>query len=322
MSVRQIGRRWQVRLRLGAGNRFEKTLPRGATRADALQLEAKVRRAQIDAEIGRRPRYLIDDAIDRWIERGAKNLKSWKADLRYRSDVLRGYTAGKALEQLPEVAERVKEDGLREGLSAGGVNRYLAILRRVGNEAERWGWTEKPIGRRVVLLPENGARYVFFTRQQIQRLARAAEPLTGDMVRFNVLSGLRLSELLGLRPEKVVRGRVLLDERTKSGKPRVVPIPPEAVRIARRRLGTKGWGLSKYQARDRLLRARKAAGLEKLRGWHDLRHTYGSWLAQRGVPLPVIRDLMGHSSLAVTSRYAHMAPRHLEQAARSLPKLG
>jgi site-specific recombinase XerD len=53
--------------------------------------------------------------------------------------------------------------------------------------------------------------------------------------------------------------------------------------------------------------------------WHDLRHTYASWLAQAGQPMGAIRDLMGHSSLAVTNRYAHLAPSHLRAAVASLP---
>jgi integrase len=53
------------------------------------------------------------------------------------------------------------------------------------------------------------------------------------------------------------------------------------------------------------------AGVKGLR-WHDLRHTFGSRLRQRGVPLETIAELMGHKSLAMTLRYAH-----LDSAARS-----
>lgn len=87
MSVRRIGQRWQVRIRLGGGERVEQTLPRTAKRADALQLEAQIRRSQIDAAIGRKPKYLIDDALERWVESSAKRLKSWPRDLKYRVDV-------------------------------------------------------------------------------------------------------------------------------------------------------------------------------------------------------------------------------------------
>jgi integrase len=43
-------------------------------------------------------------------------------------------------------------------------------------------------------------------------------------------------------------------------------------------------------------------------GWHDLRHTYGSHLAMKRVPLKVIQELMGHATIEMTMRYAHLSP--------------
>ena len=53
------------------------------------------------------------------------------------------------------------------------------------------------------------------------------------------------------------------------------------------------------------------AGITREQGcitWHDLRHTYGSHLAMRGVPLKVIQELMGHVTIEMTERYAHLSP--------------
>lgn len=318
MSIRKIGNRWQVRVRVGNGQRIERTLPPTSKRSDALILEANIRRAQVDSSVGRKPKYLIDEAIDRWIESGAKQLKSWDVDLRYRLDVLRAYTRGRYLDDLPEVADRLKRKGQADGMKAASVNRYVALLRRVGNLSERWGWTDKPLGRRVQLLPEHSERHVYLSPAEVQRLARHARPEVADAIRFAALTGLRRSELLSLKPEQVQDGLIALTAHTKSGRPRGIPIPPEASRIASRRLP---WAVSPHALWEGFKAARDAAGLPHVR-FHDLRHTYASWIVQDGKPLTAVRDLLGHSSLAVTNRYAHLAPAHLLDAVSGLPRLG
>lgn len=170
------------------------------------------------------------------------------------------------------------------------------------------------------LLPESGEQHVYLTRGEVKNLAKSApDPITADMIRFDSLTGLRLSELLPLGPDNVKDGRrVVLNAKTKTGRPRTVPMPPEAAVIARRRLMKGGWGLSKYQARKRLLKARSASGLSKLRGWHTLRHTYASWLVQEGKSLKVVQELLGHTRISTTERYSHLAPTHLEKAVAGL----
>lgn len=317
MSIRPIGNRWQVRIRIGRGERIERTLPPTATRADARALEAQIRRAQIDLAVGRKPARLIDEAMDQWIATGADKLKSWKRDLRFRFGVLREYTAGKYLPELVDVAERIKLAGQKSGLNPASINRYLALLRRVGNLVERWGWTDLPLGRRVVLLTERSDRHVYLTPAEVQELAGKADPLTADMILFAALSGLRLAEMLALQPAQVTDGLLVLGSNTKSGRPRGIPLPPEAAEIAVRCLP---WGVSRDQLRARFIAARTAAGMPHVH-WHDLRHTYASWLVQAGQSLNVVGDLLGHSSPAVTRRYAHLAPTHLRAAVDTLPNL-
>jgi site-specific recombinase XerD len=52
------------------------------------------------------------------------------------------------------------------------------------------------------------------------------------------------------------------------------------------------------------------AGIKNFR-WHDLRHTFASRLQMKGAPLEDIADLLGHKSLIMTRRYAHLGPNKL-----------
>ena len=61
----------------------------------------------------------------------------------------------------------------------------------------------------------------------------------------------------------------------------------------------------------------EAAGLTNFH-FHDLRHTFASWLIMRGVPLATVSNLLGHTSPTMTLRYAHLSPKYLTSAVRVL----
>ena len=63
--------------------------------------------------------------------------------------------------------------------------------------------------------------------------------------------------------------------------------------------------------------ALKKAGIENFR-WHDLRHTFASRLVMKGVPLTTVKELMGHKTIQMTLRYAHLSPSHLLEAVQQL----
>jgi len=68
-----------------------------------------------------------------------------------------------------------------------------------------------------------------------------------------------------------------------------------------------GTALSIFQLHERLWAACRTAGLREVR-WHDPRHSFASQLVIAGVPLPQVQEWLGRSTVAMTMRYAHLAP--------------
>lgn len=65
--------------------------------------------------------------------------------------------------------------------------------------------------------------------------------------------------------------------------------------------------------RDHWNNLKEKAGIENLR-FHDLRHTVGTRMAEKGVPIPVIKEVLAHSDIRTTMRYVHAVPNQLKEA--------
>jgi integrase len=139
------------------------------------------------------------------------------------------------------------------------------------------------------------------------------------------LTGLRRGELLGLDPaslhevivDHVTIRYLLLGIDTKSGKPRMIPLSEQAYEIAKRCLP---WQTTNQQLRDAWDYGRAKTQMLGFR-FHDLRHTFASWLLQQGEQLITVRDLLGHASTATTNRYSHLALSHHHAAVNKLPNM-
>jgi integrase len=223
---------------------------------------------------------------------------------------------------------RKGEDQKPLPLSTAAVNRELALLRHLLRLAhEEWGalaavpkirLEREPQGRLRWLTPEEANRL-------LAKCRKAKNLVLAELVEFCLFTGLRQAEALGLTWERVDRSRgVVLLELTKSGRRREVPLNSEADAVLVRR-GPRPTGLvfrtsSWYAFRSYWEDAVTAAKIDDFR-FHDLRHTFASWAVQRGATLQEVKDLLGHSSLAMVMRYAHLSPEHLRKAVGRLDGL-
>jgi integrase len=166
------------------------------------------------------------------------------------------------------------------------------------------------------------------------RRQKRGEPLLPPLTRFgdhltpavllSINTGLRRGEVLKLRWRSVDFNRRLLTVEgldAKSRQTRHVPLNDEAMSVL------QGWhdqSVNRARVFDMTTGFRtawqnllKRASITRFR-WHDLRHHFASMLVQRGVPLNTVRDLLGHSTVQMSLRYAHLAPDQRREAVAKL----
>jgi integrase len=285
------------------GHRVFRRLPPGATKEQALQLEARRRHELIDQEvIGKKPNVTIEFAINAWLAEAVKGRKSEKATTSHANRVREiegGAVAGAALHELPRLAARLRSDAESYGLLAGTVNRRLCILKAVAKFAWRKGWLDENLSGKIQLLPEKKYQRREVTPADARALIDAAtSPRAKALIALSAYTGLRLGEVIRLKPADV-RGGVIIARDTKNGTDRIIPILPELEPHLEQLPFTAGWR-NVYRGFER---ARKAAKLD-IR-YHDLRHMVASALARSGEDLRLSMDIMGHKSIETHRRYVH-----------------
>ncbi|MCU1053302.1 site-specific integrase [Stenotrophomonas maltophilia] len=276
---------------------------------DARAYEQKMLASIKDIAAGREPERLIAEALNRWLKDHVPRLQSAKkTEAHVRALV--PYTRGRKLVEIAQVWAEIKAAEI--GKAPATVNHKGRILRQISRMAWReWGWLERPAA--IGLLPEK-PRETFLTLDQVEALARACpNAAAGDYVRLAAYTGIRRGHLLRLTAHDVRGGFIHLDRTSKTRTLQLVPLHPKVAGIAAR----LPLGASDDQVRDSWAKAREACSLQHVR-WHDLRHTCASWLVQAGVPLHTVSEVLGHSSMAMTRRYAHLSPEHLSDAIKKM----
>lgn len=175
----------------------------------------------------------------------------------------------------------------------------------------------------------------FLGADEANRLLEHCRGRLRTMIIIALDTGVRLGELIALHWSDVnletanlaVRRQWCQRARTftepKNGRHRTIPLTPRAVAELRghiRRLRCplvfytcSGRVVDKPDAGKALRRACERAGMEPC-GWHRFRHTFASWLVQRGVDLYTVQRLLGHSTIQQTQRYAHLSQQSLAEA--------
>ena len=229
----------------------------------------------------------------------------------------------------PLELEDLKTALLAKGLAAASVRLIMGNIRRVYNKLTEWDLYSgaKPMDK-VKLPKADNARDRFLTPDEAQTLLAAVKKrsqLWHDVSLASLHTGMRLSEVLGLRPQDVNLKNRLIHPDGKTGK-RSIPMNDILFETLERVVtectdspllfpSTKGTQLTSDSSTKSFARAVMDAKLNPPNVdrrhkvvFHTLRHTYCSWLAMEGVSLYVIGEMVGHSSPEMTKRYSHLCP--------------
>ena len=233
----------------------------------------------------------------------------------------------------------------RAGRAPRSIEYALACVRMVVNHAIRAKYHPGPnpvsIMARGSRPKYDNKRVRFFSRDEVEELLSALKGKSISVYRMTLLSiycGLRAGEIFSLQWSDIdqVHGLITLRD-TKSGKTRTVHMPVSVKEIfAAMKPGTKSElvfpgknGKKRKQMSKTFDRTVEKLGFndgvqdrrQKLT-FHSCRHTCASWLVQAGVPLFTVKEIMGHSTIALTERYSHLAPSAFQQAAEAIEAAG
>jgi integrase len=306
MPVKQEDGRWVVEFQL-RGIRVHRRCPKVATRAQARELETRLRREIFEArDLGRPPPVALAGAIELWL-REAHVTRKGARETRLHANQLADLVADKNVADVVAVADEYRKT---KGLQAATINRRLSVLKGVAKFAHRKGWLLQNLSAHIPLLPEHNARHVYLAPAEIRLLLRAIpHPESRAFVALAAYTGLRQSELAHLQRTQIKGGTIDLGVNTKTGAPRRIPIIAQARPFLRYVPFERAADTMAIDFRE----ARKKVGLGHVR-FHDLRHTTASLLIQAGADLFVVGRLLGHSAAATTARYAHLSDGTLRDA--------
>jgi integrase len=210
----------------------------------------------------------------------------------------------------------------KSGNSPATINRKIAALSKMLTFAASRGIvTRRPTLERETE-PRGRLRWFTDAEEDAVLSVLSDDPDLRDLIVFLADTGCRVGEALGLEWRDVTDLAVRFQD-TKNGEPRSVPITTRvrSTLAARKALQTSPtvWGGLDYPSvRHRWEKARKKAGLGTDAVLHCWRHTCASRLIQRGVPLVVAQQWLGHKTIQMTMKYSHLSPAHLSDAVRAL----
>ena len=236
---------------------------------------------------------------------------------------------------MKDITPKLLEDYKRERLRVSKTNtvkNHVIVIKALFNKAVEWGYLTESPARWLKAVEITDAKAIRFLSEEEYR--RFMEVCRGP--KFNkfypmfytfVHTGMRSGELLSLEWRDIDLENGFIHVRSKEGfmpkgvdhksgkaKERIIPVHEGVVKVIGS-LPRKGHKVFDQHNRPRriLHRIAKEAGIKGLTRLHELRHSYASFLLSKGVDIYKIKELLGHSDIRDTMKYAHLPTVHMKE---------
>jgi integrase len=262
----------------------------------------------------RRVRVPLSELWERYFAYAKLHKRSWKRDEQMYGNLSRFFGQVNLDSITPSRVEDFQQHRVRE-VSPATVNRELALLKHMLNLAERWNLRQGPNPVRLVkFLAEDNLQFQTLSEEAEKALLACCPAYLQDMIVFALNTGLRSGDIFNLHWKEVDFERRRLNAFVqKTRRVLIIPLNDAAhgVLEAWKAMRKGPYVFYNQMTGDRFrdLKAGfklacKQAGLEGVT-WHTLRHTFASRLLGTGADIVAVKELLGHSTVVVTMRYAH-----------------
>lgn len=312
------------------GRRYRKPSPAN-TKAGAMEFEAHLRQKLGRGESLEKEKkpLTFEEYIPNWFNTYVKN-NNKPSEVASKEIILRVHLIpffGKMqLEKIKNFEiEKYKARKIADGLHPKTVNNHLTVLRTSLLSAVDWELLKDLPAVKWLKIPPQ--KFDFLTLEESERLINAADGVWRDLIEIALGTGLRFGELMALNWKNIdMDNREIAISQAfsrgvlgspKNNRIRRVPMTARVYEILEKNQRRQNYifegNPNQIACIKKLHRICRKAGLRKI-GWHTLRHTFASHLAQSGANLVAIQNLLGHSDIRTTMRYAHINRNALQTA--------
>lgn len=329
MGIYKKGENWYIDYYVQGRRKREKI---GVNKKLAVSILAKRKVQVVEGkflDIKKNEKIKFEDMANLFLESYAKvNKKSWKRDQLSIKNLSVSFK-GKYIYEINNLdIEEYKRKRREEGKTGATINRELACLRTIFNKSIEWGKL-KTSPPKIKLFKENNQRVRYLEKAEAKKLIEVSpEPLKSIII-IALNTGMRRGEILNLKWRDIdFKEKIITIWDTKNKEKRVTPINKivyNTLLDINKNLNSEYVFVGKDGKRhisgsyishlfEKII---KKLGIKNFR-FHDLRHTFASWLIMKGIDLKTVQELLGHKTFNMTLRYAHLSPDHKKLAVEIL----